>query len=78
MRAKPELEVVAAPSIVIRYLSMNTLQKPFDNPKVRQAIAYAINKQALAKVAFNGYATAAEGVVPAGVEYSVKLGALAV
>ena len=72
---KADLEVVAAPSIVIRYLSMNTQQKPFDNPKVRQAIAYAINKEALAKVAFNGYATPAEGVVPAGVEYSVKLGA---
>ena len=58
LKAKPELEVVAAPSIVLRYLSMNTQQKPFDNPKVRQAIAYAINKEALAKVAFNGYADA--------------------
>ena len=70
--------MVAAPSIVLRYLSMNTQQKPFDNPKVRQAIAYAINKEALAKVAFNGYATPAEGVVPQGVEYAVKLGAMAV
>src|SRR5450755_1343668 len=74
LKAKPELEVEAAPSIVLRYLSMNTQQKPFDNPKVRQAIAYAINKDAVAKVAFNGYAAPAEGVVPAGVEYSVKLG----
>jgi glutathione transport system substrate-binding protein len=74
LKAKPGLEVVAAPSIVLRYLSMNTQQKPFDNPKVREAIAYAINKEALAKVAFNGYATPADGVVPDAVEYSVKLG----
>ena len=74
LRAKPQLEVVAAPSIVLRYLSMNTTQKPFDNVKVRQAIAYAINKAALAKVAFNGYAAPAEGVVPPGVEFNVKLG----
>jgi glutathione transport system substrate-binding protein len=74
LKAKPELEIVAAPSIVLRYLSMNVQQKPFDNPKVRQAIAYAINKEALAKVAFNGYAAPAEGVVPAGVEFAVKLG----
>ena len=74
LKAKPELDVVAAPSIVLRYLSMNTQQKPFDNPKVRQAIAYAINKEALAKVAFNGYATPAEGVAPQGVEYAVKMG----
>ena len=75
LKGKPDLEVVAAPSIVLRYLSMNTQQKPFDNPKVRQAIAYAINKDALAKVAFNGYAEAAQGVVPQGVEYSIKIGA---
>jgi glutathione transport system substrate-binding protein len=54
---------------------MNVLHKPFDNPKVRQAIAYAINKEALAKVAFAGYASPAEGVVPKGVEYAVNLGA---
>ncbi len=74
LKAKPDLEVVAAPSIVLRYLSMNTQQKPFDNPKVRQAIAYAINKEALVKVAFNGYATPAVGVAPQGVEYAVKIG----
>jgi glutathione transport system substrate-binding protein len=74
LKAKPDLEVVAAPSIVLRYLAMNTLQKPFDNPKVRQAIAYAINKEALAKVAFNGYATPADGVAPEGVQYAVKIG----
>src|SRR5215831_15995053 len=74
LKSKPDLEVVAAPSIVLRYLSMNTQQKPFDNPKVRQAIAYAINKEALAKVAFNGYATPAVGIAPQGVEYAVKMG----
>src|SRR5512135_1740206 len=74
LKARPDLDVVAAPSIVLRYLSMNMLQKPFDNPKVRQAIAYAINKDALAKVAFNGYATPADGVAPQGVEYAVKIG----
>ena len=74
LKAKPDLELTASPSIVLRYLSMNTQQKPFDNPKVREAIAYAINKEALAKVAFSGYAAPAEGVVPPGVEYNVKLG----
>ena len=74
LKSKPNLELVAAPSIVLRYLSMNVQQKPFDNPTVRQAIAYAINKEALAKVAFAGYAVPADGVVPDAVEYSVKLG----
>ena len=74
LKAKADLEVVAAPSIVHRYMSMNMLQKPFDNPKVRQAINYAINKEALAKVAFNGFAFPAEGSTPQGVEYHVKTG----
>ncbi|HYQ98480.1 MAG TPA: glutathione ABC transporter substrate-binding protein GsiB [Casimicrobiaceae bacterium] len=74
LKSKPDLELVAAPSIVLRYLAMNVLQKPLDNPKVREAINYAINKDALAKVAFAGYATPAEGVAPQGVEYAVKIG----
>ena len=74
LKAKADLDVVAAPSIIMRYLSMNTQQKPFDDPKVRQAIAYAINKEAIAKIAFNGYAEPAEGIVPEGVEFAVKLG----
>jgi len=71
---KPSLEVTASPSIIQRYLSMNVQQKPFDNPKVREAINYAINKDALIKVAFSGYAIPAEGVLPQGVEYAAKLG----
>src|SRR5206468_1928661 len=43
LKGKPEPEVVAAPSIVLRYLAMNPQQTPFDNPNVRQAIAYASN-----------------------------------
>jgi len=62
-------------SIMARYLSMNVMQKPFDNVKVRQAVNYAINKQALSKVAFNGYATVVDGVVPQGVDYAHKIGA---
>ncbi|MBK9703182.1 MAG: glutathione ABC transporter substrate-binding protein GsiB [Betaproteobacteria bacterium] len=74
LKAKADLEVVAAPSIVHRYMSMNVQHKPFDNPKVRQAINYAINKEALAKVAFNGFAFPAEGATPGGVAYHVKTG----
>jgi len=67
------LEVVSSPSIIVRYLSFNMLQKPFDNPKVRQAIGYAINKKALAKVAFNGYAQPARGFVPKGVPHALDM-----
>ncbi|MWU81562.1 glutathione ABC transporter substrate-binding protein GsiB, partial [Escherichia coli] len=65
-----KLELVASPSIMQRYISMNVTQKPFDNPKVREAINYAINRQALVKVAFAGYATPATGVMPPTIEYA--------
>ena len=71
---KPSLEVTSAPSIIQRYLSFNTQHKPFDNPKVREAVNYAINKEALVKVAFSGYAIPAEGVLPKGIDGSTKLG----
>ena len=67
-----QLELVASPSIMQRYISMNVTQKPFDNPKVREAINYAINRQALVKVAFAGYATPATGVVPPSIAYSTQ------
>ncbi len=38
------------------YLSMNCLKPPFDNPKVREAVAYALNKENLIKLAYRGYA----------------------
>jgi len=67
------LEVTSSPSIIQRFLAMNMLQKPFDDLKVRQAIGYAINKEALAKVAFNGYATPARGFVPQGIQYALDM-----
>lgn len=73
LKKNPDITVTAGPSIITRYLSMNVLQKPFDNQKVREAINYAINKEALAKVAFNGYAFPAQGVVPEGVKYAHKM-----
>jgi glutathione transport system substrate-binding protein len=68
-----KLKVMTGPSIITRYVSFNMQHKPFDNVKVRQAINYAINKEALAKVAFNGYAFPAEGIVPQGVKYAHKM-----
>ncbi|QKJ86535.1 glutathione transport system substrate-binding protein [Paramixta manurensis] len=65
-----KLDLVTTPSIMQRYISLNVTQKPFDNPKVREAINYAINRQALAKVAFAGYATPATGIVPPAIDFA--------
>jgi glutathione transport system substrate-binding protein len=74
LKAAPKVDVIERSSIIMRYVSMNMLQKPFDNPKVREALNYAVNRVALAKVAYSGFATPADGVVPQGVDYALKLG----
>lgn len=76
LKGNAKLNVVTTPSIITRYVAFNMQQKPFNDPKVRLAINYAINKQALAKVAFGGYAFPAEGIVPQGVQYAHKIAPL--
>ncbi len=73
LETNKKLKIEVHASIIERYLSMNVLQKPFDDLRVRQAINYAINKEALAKVAFSGYAFPAQGIIPQGVLYAHKM-----
>lgn len=68
-----KLEVTAAPSIVAVYTSMNVQHKPFNDVRVREAVNYAINKEALAKVVFAGYAFPSKGVIPQGVAYAEEM-----
>ncbi|MCX6043765.1 MAG: ABC transporter substrate-binding protein [Chloroflexi bacterium] len=48
----------------IAFLSLNINNKPFDNPKVRQAIAYAIDKQAILDSFYGGIGTVADDFLP--------------
>ncbi|WP_270169994.1 glutathione ABC transporter substrate-binding protein [Paenibacillus sp. SYP-B4298] len=41
-------------STIVRYVTLNTMKKPFDDVRVRQAINYAINKEAYIKVVKSG------------------------
>ncbi|GLV59034.1 oligopeptide-binding protein OppA [Dictyobacter sp. S3.2.2.5] len=52
--------------LTIRYLSLNYLAKPFDNIKIRQAFALAINKDLVVKTAMNNAFTATNHVIPSG------------
>ncbi len=52
------------------HLGMNETHKPFDNEKIREAVAYAINKQALIDTFYGGQAKAAITWMPAGGLYA--------
>jgi len=49
------------------YLTLNTQVKPFNNPLVREAVSYAINRSFLLKLV-NGQGTPATGFIPPGVK----------
>ncbi len=63
INGKDGIVVENSPSIIVRYLSMNALKKPYDDVRVRQAINYAINKEAFTKVVMNGFATIQHSII---------------
>ncbi len=52
----PALSIINAPSIIARYVAMNTMKKPFNDVRVRQALNYAIDKNAWTKIVYRGFA----------------------
>lgn len=58
------LVLEAKPGMNVGYLAMNGDRAPLDNPKVRQAIAHAVNTRALIKLAFMGMASPATTPLP--------------
>ena len=51
------------------WLWLNNRRKPFDDVKFRQAVMYAIDREAIAKVAFFGFAKVATGPVNSSVKF---------
>lgn len=49
------VQVHVAPGMNFAYLAMNNAVKPFDNPMVRKAIAHAVDKPKIIKLAYHGF-----------------------
>lgn len=66
LQKNPNLQVVRGPSVSIRYMLFNVTQPPVDNVLVRQAIAYAVNRDAICQQVFSGLNTPIYTMVPQG------------
>jgi oligopeptide transport system substrate-binding protein len=60
-------EFVQAPSQSIDYIGFNTAQAPFDDPKVRQAFALAVDRKKIDEVVLKSAAPVANGILMPGV-----------
>jgi len=54
VRENPKLALEMQPGINIGYLAMNCAKKPFDDVRVRQAVAFALSKEKIKKAAYDG------------------------
>ncbi|MHC5308278.1 glutathione ABC transporter substrate-binding protein [Bartonella sp. LJL80] len=70
----PTLDVVITPSIYEYYTSLNNMKKPFDDIRVRQALNYAVNKEAYCKVVLNGFCEVATSPIPPLLKFYTNVG----
>lgn len=59
-----DYKVLERPSFNVAYLGFNQKHKPLDNPKIRQAIAHALNREALLKAKYDEGAEVAKEFMP--------------
>lgn len=60
-------QLVTTPQLSFSYIGFNVHQRPFDDPKVRLAFAYATNKKGLVNGITRGTQIAANGILPPGI-----------
>jgi peptide/nickel transport system substrate-binding protein len=64
LEGNKDLQKIIRPSFNVGYVGFNINKKPFDNPKVRQALNYAVNKKALISAFYGGLAEPAINPMP--------------
>ena len=64
-RTDDRLQVIEEPGLNVCYLAMHTQKKPFDDVRVRQAVAFAIDKKRLIESAYSGFGKPATTMCPA-------------
>jgi ABC-type transport system substrate-binding protein len=61
---RPDARIAEEPAMNVAYLAFNTAKGPFANPKVRQALNMAVNKDAIIKGVYAGMGIPAVNPIP--------------
>jgi peptide/nickel transport system substrate-binding protein len=67
LKANPKLAVMDAASVRTIYLGFNALKEPFNDKRVRQAINYAVNKEAIVKHVLGGVGRVSDAAISPGI-----------
>lgn len=67
VESNADLQLIERPSMNIGYLGLTNTRPPFDNKLVRQAVNYAIDKQAIVDAFFQGRAEVAVNPMPSSI-----------
>ncbi|HHX60576.1 MAG TPA: peptide ABC transporter substrate-binding protein [Epulopiscium sp.] len=67
LKAKADPELVIGEELAVYYYNFNTKIKPFNNPKVRQALSMAIDRETITDKVAQGGQTPAFAIVPPGI-----------
>ncbi len=63
------ITITSTPSNIMRYVTLNADVPALSDLRVRQAINYAVDKDAYVQVMYSGYATIADSVFPSTISY---------
>jgi peptide/nickel transport system substrate-binding protein len=64
LQSDANFQIVSRATALNLMFGMNNLKKPFDNLQVRQALNYAIDRDAIVKNVYSGLAQAMQGAIP--------------
>lgn len=64
LRARPDVQVFAGPGLRVVYLALRVDRPPFSDPRVREALDLAIDRQELIRRAYDGRTVEATQLVP--------------
>lgn len=73
VEGNPDLVLERKPALNIAYLAMNNQVEPFTDARVRQAVAFALNKENVRKAAYDGRGDLATVPVPVGMPGRIEI-----
>jgi peptide/nickel transport system substrate-binding protein len=71
-KSNDQINISSTPGLITRFLGLKSDVAPFNDPRVREAITYAIDRDAMLDGLFNGISTPATGILSPAVNDAAK------